>query len=605
MLKAVKRMDKNLAQPSRVTVINGCLAVILLALVPSSHAQESMATIGRGGSSNDEQSSQNIENSVLNDSFGSNRGGNVDPGAARGNNQGNLENGSDLFGNEGEEGFGAPIDDFQSSGSGNLGFGELEVDPAAAPVQQPARKAPGPSRVQAIAPNSVSAPPPTQAPVAAPVAPVVQPPPPTTAPVVAAPVSPAGATPPEALPPVAVPESVPFTPTPVAAEATAVPKAPTLPPANEFAGAPPIPGTRRIMAEGEAPDEYVVEPGDTLFDVCDQLIDEAGYWPKLWAMNPEIKNPHFIYPGMRLRFYPGDSSTPPFLQVLAEEDVVPVDKGELSEADLIAEPVAESAAVDLFGESGVFEVVDSSAIDVSQDVLDGIIVEGSIFSPQMIRLTVPTFVFGDERESLATVVAGKGGQILVGGTQEAVVDIDESLSPGTTYTALREVGGIDNPATGDFVGYRYDHVGSVQVVRLLGDDTALVKLSMSLLGLREGDILVPFVSTNRTVNTDEVGAAVDADSAVIGFELGGQILGGEGRYIVFDKTNAGGLTPGSYVRIYQRPDLLRSPRLEDIEGLQEPIGVARIIDSTDAGAVGYVIKSRNAIRIGDRTNGRG
>ena len=96
--------------------------------------------------------------------------------------------------------------------------------------------------------------------------------------------------------------------------------APPLPPPNEFAGAPPIPGTMRAMAEGEAPEEYQVEPGDNLYDICDQLLDEAGYWPKLWALNPDIKNPHFIFPNMRLRFYAGDDETPPYLQVVSEDE---------------------------------------------------------------------------------------------------------------------------------------------------------------------------------------------------------------------------------------------------------------------------------------------
>jgi hypothetical protein len=83
---------------------------------------------------------------------------------------------------------------------------------------------------------------------------------------------------------------------------------------NDFAGAPPLPGTVRALADGEAPEDYTIEEGDTLIDICDQLLDEPGYWPKLWSLNPEIKNPHFIFPLMHLRFYPGDDDVPPYLQ---------------------------------------------------------------------------------------------------------------------------------------------------------------------------------------------------------------------------------------------------------------------------------------------------
>ena len=100
-----------------------------------------------------------------------------------------------------------------------------------------------------------------------------------------------------------------------------------VPEPNEFSGVPPMPGTLRLMAVGEAPTQYTVQEGDTLFDICDQLLDEETYWPKLWSLNPNIKNPHFIYPGMILRFYPGDDLLPPFLEVENENDLVPIDRG--------------------------------------------------------------------------------------------------------------------------------------------------------------------------------------------------------------------------------------------------------------------------------------
>ena len=64
---------------------------------------------------------------------------------------------------------------------------------------------------------------------------------------------------------------------------------------NEFGGVAPLPGTLREMAVGEAPEIYSVEEGDTMYDVCNQLIDDGNFWPKLWSINPDVKNPHFIY----------------------------------------------------------------------------------------------------------------------------------------------------------------------------------------------------------------------------------------------------------------------------------------------------------------------
>ena len=50
------------------------------------------------------------------------------------------------------------------------------------------------------------------------------------------------------------------------------------------------------LAEGH-PDEYVVKVGDTLWDIAATFLKDPWYWPEIWYVNPEIENPHLIYPG--------------------------------------------------------------------------------------------------------------------------------------------------------------------------------------------------------------------------------------------------------------------------------------------------------------------
>jgi hypothetical protein len=42
---------------------------------------------------------------------------------------------------------------------------------------------------------------------------------------------------------------------------------------------------------------YVVQEGDTLWDICEMFFNDPWYWPTLWAYNPQITNPHWIFPG--------------------------------------------------------------------------------------------------------------------------------------------------------------------------------------------------------------------------------------------------------------------------------------------------------------------
>lgn len=55
----------------------------------------------------------------------------------------------------------------------------------------------------------------------------------------------------------------------------------------------------------EEPIIYTVKPGDTLWSISQRFIKDPFYWPNLWSHNPDIGNPHLIYPGQKLRIHDG------------------------------------------------------------------------------------------------------------------------------------------------------------------------------------------------------------------------------------------------------------------------------------------------------------
>lgn len=55
------------------------------------------------------------------------------------------------------------------------------------------------------------------------------------------------------------------------------------------------------------PDSYEVVKGDTLWDISSKFLSDPWLWPEIWHVNPDIQNPHLIYPGdiIRLGFVDG------------------------------------------------------------------------------------------------------------------------------------------------------------------------------------------------------------------------------------------------------------------------------------------------------------
>lgn len=55
-----------------------------------------------------------------------------------------------------------------------------------------------------------------------------------------------------------------------------------------------------VELRDDHPDEYVVQEGDTLWDIAGMFLTRPWQWPAIWQANPDIENPHLIYPGDRL-----------------------------------------------------------------------------------------------------------------------------------------------------------------------------------------------------------------------------------------------------------------------------------------------------------------
>ena len=52
-----------------------------------------------------------------------------------------------------------------------------------------------------------------------------------------------------------------------------------------------------IRVKQNHPVQYTVKKGDTLWDLASMFLQDPWYWPEIWQRNPQVENPHLIFPG--------------------------------------------------------------------------------------------------------------------------------------------------------------------------------------------------------------------------------------------------------------------------------------------------------------------
>ncbi len=214
----------------------------------------------------------------------------------------------------------------------------------------------------------------------------------------------------------------------------------------------------------DAPDRYIVVPGDTLWGISGRFLKDAWKWPEVWRMNQEqVRNPHRIYPGDVIVLDRSGGS--PQLRLLR---------------DGAGDPGAAAAA------AAGRDTVKLSPKTRAQPLADKAVptIPPSAIEPFLSR---PLVVGQNELDSAPVIMATEENRVVIGAGSIAYAD---NLKRGDqVWQVFRRSDALVDPDTGETLGYLAIYLGEARL-RKFGDPST-IEITKSPQEIYVGDRLLP------------------------------------------------------------------------------------------------------------------
>ena len=339
-----------------------------------------------------------------------------------------------------------------------------------------------------------------------------------------------------------------------------------------FAQAPTAVTAEETTAENSpAYRTYEVQKGDTLWGISKKFIEDPYYWPDLWANNPDIGNPHFIYPGQQLRIYAGPIAV---VGIETEKGAAPPEKEvvtpELSSTPLPVheEPaaVAEEGAVIITIPAGVSFIAESEQSS-----------GGTIFDFPVARY-----------------FAGSGDTVIVRVPAETNVEV------GDLREIIKARDEIIHPVSRKRLGFQVDEVGTLEITAL-GKDLHTAIIRKSYREIERGAWLAPRRAVREQIALRR--ATSEMTGMVIGTASHRELLGPT-EILFIDLGESNGLRIGNVLTLTRTGKatnlaLIKNKNDAALVYPEELIGYALVVDTNPETATAIILKSLGPALVGD------
>jgi hypothetical protein len=341
----------------------------------------------------------------------------------------------------------------------------------------------------------------------------------------------------------------------------------------------------------EGAEVYVIQRGDTLWDLAERFYSNPYLWPQLWERNQYILDAHWIYPGDPL--------------------VLGID---VESAEVLGEPHLEPGEEGVEGEEGEDILAElreraGEAAYVQLGTADDLYCSGYIGPPGE---RFPYRIIGSEYDlQNPTTTLGKRGEIesVFGNTDSGrlnlatgdVVYLDggrsAGMAPGDVFTIVTPGERIPHPVSHRTVGMLYAFHGRVRVLSVQSD-TAIGEISQSCVPVRVGAMLKPFVPepipTERQTPMRPINQPVSQselrDAPVILHAKLGLISMGQDHVVWVGVGEDDDVVPGDIYTIYREGRGVNPPLV---------LGEVAILSVSEIASLGKIVRSRYPVYVGD------
>lgn len=330
-----------------------------------------------------------------------------------------------------------------------------------------------------------------------------------------------------------------------------------------------------IALAADVPDHYVVKRGDTLWGIAKVFLRDPWHWPEIWQVNPQIHNPHLIYPGDTLRLVYIEGHPQLVLQRGAE-----VQRG----GEVRLEPRVRS------------EPLAAAVTTIPYETIAAFMSKPSVLSTEDIKGAAYLLASLNNHAAIA-----EGNTIYARGFKSPP-------EVGMTYNIVHVGDPLRDPDTHKILGYDGILAGTALVKR--SGDPATLAMTESNQEAEPGDKVIP---SRVEVPLDFIPSAPkNKISGRIMAVRDGVTMIGQYEVVVIDRGARDGLAAGNVLAVYKAGEVVRDNEKNGfLQGTtkffapkvrlpDERSGTFMVFKTFDRISYGLIMEAENIIRVGDR-----